>query len=274
MNKLQDFLILAVMGILLACAIGMNNDNNHSDSNKHSDSDQNNEDSQSSSDTNPKPDQDKDDKPTIYWGVDSASYTDEDLLQCVQDNFGQADVWGRYLGDIEGVSQGLDSDEVSLLHENDTHILVIYNHFSEATGYDNGVSEAEKAIADAADLDIPKGVAIFGDIEPSYPVDSAFLEGWYDTFVSSDYEAALYGVFNEKSHLLEAYKATKQPVQENTVVWTAYPQKEITTKEKAPDYNPQGPDDALLYGWQYGMEAEQCHIDTNLFHEEILDYLW
>jgi len=290
-KKLQDFFILAVMGFLLVFAIGISNDDNQtgsdtnsesdqgnedsqSDSNTNSESDQGNGDSQSDSNTNSESDQSNGDSPTIYWGVDSASYTDEDLLQCVQDNFGQADVWGRYLGDKEGVSQGLDTDEVSRLHENDVQILVIYNHFTDATGYDNGVNEAEKAIAYAGDLDTPDGVAIFGDIEPSYSVDSAFLEGWYDTFSSSDYEAALYGVFNEGSHLSEAYNATDQTVQENTIVWTAFPQEGITTKENAPDYNPQGPDDALLYGWQYGIEAEQCHIDTNLFHEAMLDYLW
>src|SRR5690625_939988 len=145
MKKLLDFFILAVMGFLLVLAIGMENDNHQSDSN-HSDSEQNSEESHSDSDTNSESDQSNGDSPTIYWGVDSASYTDEDLLQCVQDNFGQADVWGRYLGDIEGVSQGLDPDEVSRLHENDIRILVIYNHFSEATGYDHGVNEAEKAI--------------------------------------------------------------------------------------------------------------------------------
>jgi len=290
-KRFQDFFILAVMGFLLVFVIGISNDNNQtgsdtnsesgqsngdsqSDSNTNSGSDQSNGDSQSDSNTNSESDQSNGDSPTIYWGVDSASYTDEDLLQCVQDNFGQADVWGRYLGDVEGVSQGLDPDEVSRLHENDVRILVIYNHFSEATGYDNGVNEADKAIDLAKDLEIPDGVAIFGDIEPSYPVDSAFLKGWYDTLASSDYQAALYGVFNEDSHLFKAYNAANKTIQENIIVWTAFPQKEITTKENAPDYTPQGPDDALLYGWQYGIEAEQCNIDTNLFHEAMMDYLW
>lgn len=267
MIKFQDFLILIIMGFLLVFAISMNNDNNGSSSKSDSNSGSN---SNSDSDSGQK----DEDSPTIYWGVDSASYTDADLRQCVKDNFGQADIWGRYLGDIADVSQGLDTDEVKALHDDNTRILVIYNHFSEATGYDNGVNEAEKAINYADDLSIPEDVAIFGDIEPSYPVDSAFLEGWYNTLSASPYETGLYGVFNEDSNLVKAYNATKEPVQENTVVWTAYPQKETTTKENAPDYNPQGPNDALLYGWQYGIESEQCNIDTNLFKEEMLDYLW
>src|SRR5699024_5926929 len=146
-----------------------------SDSNTNSESDQGNGDSQSDSNTNSESDQSNGDSLTIYWGVDSASYTDEDLLHCVQDNFGQADVWGGYLGDAEAVSHGLDTDEVNSLHEKDVHILFIYDHFTHATGYDNGVNEAEKAFSYSGDLDTPDGVAIFGDIEPSSSVESAFL---------------------------------------------------------------------------------------------------
>ncbi|MGM8366781.1 glycoside hydrolase domain-containing protein [Virgibacillus sp. W0181] len=211
---------------------------------------------------------------TIYWGVDSASYTDEALYQCVEDNFGQPAIWGRYLGDKENVSKGLDQQEVELLHNKDVEILVIYNHFTDATGYEKGVKEAEQAIQFAADLDIPEGVAIFADIEPSYPVDTAFMEGWYDTVTDSNYEPAVYGVFDEASSLLDAFNNMNEEAQNNTVVWTAFPQAEITTKENAPDFNPQGPSDALLYGWQYAIEAEACNIDTNLFDGKIKQYMW
>lgn len=210
----------------------------------------------------------------LYWGVDSASYTDENLYQCVRDNSGEPEVWGRYLGDKEGVSIGMDTDEVNLLHDHDVRILVIYNHFNDATGYDHGAKYAEQAISYAEDLGIPDGVAIFGDIEPSFPVDAAFIESWYDTLSESAYEPALYGVFDEETALLEAYNAMSQERQENTVIWTAYPQNEITSKDNAPDYNPQGPENAPVYGWQYAIESEQCNIDTNLFQGEILDYLW
>ena len=65
-----------------------------------------------------------------------------------------------------------------------------------------------------------------------------------------------------------------EKMQENTIVWTAYPQKKITTEEEAPEFNPQGPDNAMLYGWQYAIEAETYNIDTNLLTEKMLDFLW
>ncbi|MEN2767874.1 glycoside hydrolase domain-containing protein [Ornithinibacillus xuwenensis] len=210
----------------------------------------------------------------IHWGVDSASYTDEEFLGCVVDNYGKPVVWGRYLGDKEDVSTGLDSAEVKRLHDNNIQILIIYNHVEDARGHDNGVDHANQAISMAEELGVPEGVAIFVDIEPSYPVDVAFMEGWYETLADSNYESGVYGVFDEESDILNAYKSMEQSIQENTIVWTAFPQVEITTKENAPEYNSQGPKNSKLYGWQYAIEGEACNIDTNLFKGQMLDYLW
>ncbi|WP_047979782.1 glycoside hydrolase domain-containing protein [Ornithinibacillus contaminans] len=210
----------------------------------------------------------------IHWGVDSATYTDEDFLGCVVENYGEPEVWGRYLGEKEGVSAGIDADEANLLHDNDIRILVIYNHVEDARGHDNGVNHANQAIALAGELEIPDGVAIFVDIEPDYPVDTAFIEGWYTTLAESNYEPGVYGVFDEESELMNAYNEMNQDAQENTIVWTAYPQGEITTKENAPEYNPQGPENARVYGWQYALHGEACNIDTNLFQDSMLDFLW
>ncbi|SHG92872.1 glycoside hydrolase domain-containing protein [Ornithinibacillus halophilus] len=210
----------------------------------------------------------------IVWGVDSASYTSEELFACVIDNFGEPEVWGRYLGDREGVSAGLDSAEVDYLHENDIQILVIYNHVNDARGYDHGVEHGEQAIQFAEDLGVPEGVALFVDIEPDYPVDAEFMDGWYDALSDSNYEPGVYGVFTEDSELFQSYTAMEDEVQENMVVWTAYPQAEITTKENAPEFNPQGPESAMVYGWQYAIDAETCNIDTNLFRGEMSDFLW
>ncbi|WP_188456331.1 hypothetical protein [Virgibacillus oceani] len=116
-------------------------------------------------------DQSDRDKDKLLWGVDSASQTDEDLYQCVKSNFGDPEVWGRYLADKEGVSEGLDCDETVYLHDKDVKVPVIYNHFTVATGYDNGAEEAEQAIDYAVELGVPEGVALFRDIEPNSPVN-------------------------------------------------------------------------------------------------------
>ncbi|MFC4024654.1 glycoside hydrolase domain-containing protein [Oceanobacillus longus] len=266
MEKYRDFIMLGIVILIAIPFMYLIIQNTPTDDGQGAEQEQES-DEESNKDTDSNSDE-------IVWGVDSASYTNENLFACVIDNFGQPNVWGRYLGNKDGVSEGLDSDEVSYLHENNIQILVIYNHVNDARGYEHGIEHGEQAISFAEDFDIPEGVAIFVDIEPDYPVDSEFMDGWYKTLSASAYQAAVYGVFNEGSELFESYNMLEQEIQENTIVWTAYPQEEITSQENAPEYNPQGPESSLLYGWQYAIDAETCNIDTNLFRSEMIDYLW
>lgn len=214
---------------------------------------------------------------TDYWGVDSASYTTEGLYACVNEYFGKPTVWGRYLGTIEGVSSGLTKEEVEYLHSNGVKILLINNQFNNATGYDNGVEQANIGISLAGELNVPEGVAIFADIEPNYPVDSAFIQGWFDTMMNSPYEPGIYGVFSPDSALVESYQASineNQEIQNKVILWTAYPHVDVTTQANAPENAAEAPEGSHVYGWQYGIDAAACNIDTNLFKGSLFDFLW
>src|SRR5690606_2679287 len=246
--------------------------NNNSDTPGDNGNDNNNGEEQNDSENNNDIDPDK-----AFWGVDSASLTTEELYACVVDNFGTPKVWGRYLGDKENVSFGLTSDEVDYLHSNDVKILLIYNHFSDATGYENGMEQARNAIELAEELEVPEGKAIFADIEPDYPVDKEFIKGWFDGMKDSAYKPGIYGAFAEEQELYPVYSEAAEENEElknETIIWTAYPQEGITTEENAPEYNPGAPEGSYLLGWQYGIDAEACNIDTNLFKGELFEYLW
>lgn len=213
----------------------------------------------------------------VVWGVDSASLTTSDLLSCVRENFGSPKVWGRYLGEKEGVSAGITPEEAELLQENDIKLLVIWNRFNDATGLENGQSEARAAVQLAKELGIPEGVAVFADIEPDYSVDASFIKGWYQAMSESPYEPGIYGVFEKEKALRKAFDqaaAGNSPLIENTLIWTAAPNKGITAQTQAPEYKPEAPENSLIAGWQYGIEAKACNIDTNLFNKDILDILW
>lgn len=220
----------------------------------------------------------EEDKETSYlWGIDSASEITEDFYACVRDNFGDPKVVARYLGTNEGVSHGLTSEQVDLIHSNEADILLIYNGFTDATGFENGVNEAKKAVELAQELGAPDGVAIFADIEPNYPVDAAFIEGWYDEVSKSAYEPAIYGIFDSGEALTNAFNKAaenKGEIKENTYLWSASPNIGITTEEEAPEYNVDAPEGSLAYGWQYGINDETCNIDTNLFNSNLTDVLW
>ena len=216
-------------------------------------------------------------KPTIVWGVDTASNVDQAFLQCIKDNYGEPSVFGRYLETKGDVSMGLTKEEVDLLHQQGIKILPIFNHFTEAVGYDKGVAEAKEAIAYAQRIGIPKGVAIFADIEPTYPVDEAFIKGWVDTLASSPYKPGIYGVFTPDSKLSAAYQAAvskDKKVQEQIILWSSNPDPGVTAKNKAPAFQPGAPKNMNISIWQYGIDGEACNIDTNLIQSTVLNKLW
>ncbi|WP_252183659.1 glycoside hydrolase domain-containing protein [Rossellomorea vietnamensis] len=213
----------------------------------------------------------------LVWGIDTASATNEEFNMCVRDNFGDPEVVGRYLGDKEGVSAGLTQEEAELVKSNNDEILLIHNRFSDATGFENGVQEGEEAISLARELGAPEGTAIFADIEPTYPVNSDFIRGWYDALSSSAYVPGIYGIFSSERNLAAAYNqavSQNSNIQEDTYIWTAAPNVGITTEANAPEYQPAAPEGAIVIGWQYGLDAQECNIDTNLFDNEYTDVLW
>ncbi|MDR4888579.1 DUF1906 domain-containing protein [Fredinandcohnia sp. QZ13] len=218
-----------------------------------------------------------DNLPEIVWGIDSASETTQDFYACVKENFGDPVVFGRYIGGRDGISVGLTAEQVKTIHAEGDFILPIYNHFNDATGYDNGVAHAKEALKLAGEIGVPEGVAIFADIEPDYPVDSEFIKGWFDTIVGSKYKSGIYGVFDPEQALFKAYqKAGKSngAILEQNYIWTAAPSVGITAESKAPEFNPSAPEGSLAWGWQYGLESKSCNIDTNLFKRELVDVLW
>jgi hypothetical protein len=213
----------------------------------------------------------------LLWGVDTASKVDQAFLRCVVNNYGLPSIFGRYLETKEGVSTGLTPEEVELLHHQGIKIIPIYNHFTNATNYENGTLEAQEAIAYAQQFGIPEGKAIFADIEPTYPVDEAFIRGWVDTLLGSPYKPRLYGLFTNESALTAAYQAAiaaNQNVQTQTIIWSSNPDPGVTPQANAPEFQPGAPANVPVSIWQYGIDGEACNIDTNIIQSTILDFLW
>ena len=224
-----------------------------------------------------KPDENKPDNSKIYWGVDTASEIDQAFYQCVEQNYGKPDVVGRYIGDNPGASTGLTKEEVSFLKEQGIKIIPIYNHFSDATTYQNGVAEAKAAIALAKELGIREGVVIYADIEPKYPVDAAFIQGWVETISASTYKPGIYGVFLDGKELSNAYNeviSKNKDYQNKIFIWTSNPEVGTTAKNKAPTYNPNTPESIQASIWQYGLEGNLCNIDTNLIQSVAYSASW
>ncbi|HET7578964.1 MAG TPA: glycoside hydrolase domain-containing protein [Bacillales bacterium] len=210
----------------------------------------------------------------ILWGVDTASKVTDSLYQCITDHYGKPLIWGRYMESKENISKGLTKKEASFIHKKGGHILLIYNHFTDATGYNNGVSEGKMAISFANDLGVPKGTALFADIEPTYPVDADFIRGWVKTLSPSSYMAGIYGDFSKNSGLRKAYHSAANKLNSQPILWSDQPRPGITGKQKAPDFHPAAPKSSKNLVWQYGIGAKKCNIDTDLARSNIQSYLW
>ena len=216
-------------------------------------------------------------KPQIQWGVDTASQIDAAFYKCVVSNYGKPYFVGRYLETKQDISTGLTSAEAKYLHQQGIKIIPIFNHFTNAISYKNGVAEAKAAISYAQKIGVSKGVAIFADIEPKYPVNEGFIRGWVDTFVSSPYKPGIYGVFTKENAITSAFQAAaakNKNVQRKTIVWSSNPDPGITTKAKAPKFQPNPPKNIKIALWQYGMDGNTCNVDTDLVEIIEIPFLW
>ncbi|WP_062050180.1 glycoside hydrolase domain-containing protein [Bacillus sp. JCM 19034] len=213
----------------------------------------------------------------VNWGVDSASAVTEELLECVRTQFGQPDFWGRYLHTIENVSDGLTSDEIRLIQNNGIKLMPIYNNFTDAIGSRAGTVAARNAIFRARQLGITEGTFIFANIENFFNVDADWIIAWVEAFQTGPYRPAMYadpdeGPFNE------AYcESTERSslVLEQSVIWSAEPELEPTSKQGAPrNFQPSRPNcEANVWAWQYGRDAATCPIDTVLMESRLFQAL-
>ncbi|WP_017728253.1 glycoside hydrolase domain-containing protein [Halalkalibacterium ligniniphilum] len=211
------------------------------------------------------------------WGVDSAAAYTEELYTCVKNNFGNPKYWGRYLTDVPNVSAGLTKQEIELIREKGIKILPIYNLFSEAIGYEKGQITARNAVFHARRLGIPTNIALFANVERFFSVDEAWIRGWMGALFPTGYRPGIYhdpieGPFSE-AYCLASQKDPK--VAEQTILWSAEPEIGITNERNAPDYKPASPNcKANVWIWQYGRDAKECPIDTNLADSRLLSYLY
>lgn len=211
------------------------------------------------------------------WGVDSSINVTNELYQCVLQNYGLPSFWGRYLTRVPNASEGLTKEEISFIKSKGIKIVPIYNNFRRAIGIGPGRTAAANAIFHAKRLGAPKGTVIFANIEKFFEVDAEWIIAWVEKIYLSGYRTGFYhypvtGHFNKA--FCEAVQINEK-VKNQSVLWSAEPELGATTEKKAPNFLPTAPvckKDVWI--WQYGRDAKQCAIDTNLADQRIFSYLW
>ncbi|HZH61655.1 MAG TPA: glycoside hydrolase domain-containing protein [Metabacillus sp.] len=211
------------------------------------------------------------------WGVDSVDPVNQELFNYVKSQFGLPKYWGRYLTEIPNVSSGLTKEEMIFLRNKGIKVLPIYNVSNEAIGYDQAQIAVRNAVYHARRLEFPKETILFANIENFFNVNSLWIRVWVETLIQTGYMPGFY----HNSLNGDFSRAYCQAVKENNevaiqaILWSAEPEIGATSERKAPRFNPVTPNcKANVWVWQYGRDAKQCQIDTNLADERLLNFLF
>ncbi|GIO26663.1 glycoside hydrolase domain-containing protein [Ornithinibacillus bavariensis] len=211
------------------------------------------------------------------WGVNSAARVTQDLYNCVIENLGKPLFWGRFLNTVQNVSDRLTESEIRFLRQNGVRIIPIYNDFASASGYRNGRVAAANAIFHARRLGYPEGNIIFVNTERSFEIDEAWIRGWVDAIRPSGFRPGIYGdpssvTFNE-AYCTAA--SNNEAVSRQLILWSHEPKHGTTKKKDAPAYKPIVPPCiANVWAWQYGENAQECAVDTNLIEPKLYEAIW
>ncbi|MFC4320382.1 glycoside hydrolase domain-containing protein [Litchfieldia salsa] len=215
--------------------------------------------------------------PRYLWGVDSVATVTEEFYSCVKSNYGTPKYWGRYLTEVPNVSEGLTRKEITFIHNKGMKVLPIYNVLTEAIGYANGQLSARNAVYNARRLGIPDHIALFADIEGFLNVDEAWIRGWVESLYPTGYRPGIYhdpveGDFARS--YCEAVSKNKQ-IAIQSILWCTDPHLGVSKEKNAPKYKPTSPKcKSNVWVWQYGRDAPDCPVDTNLIDQRGFNYLY
>ncbi|CAG9619920.1 glycoside hydrolase family 25 domain-containing protein [Sutcliffiella rhizosphaerae] len=214
---------------------------------------------------------------TKVWGVNSSEKVTEALLRCVKRNFGYPKFWGRVLSQVEGLSEGLTTQEIQLIHERSIKVMPIFKSDEVPEGFDKGRVFARNALYHARRLSIPKDTAIFVDVHRFMDVDEAFVYGWIDSIISTGY---IPGFLNDstKGQFSESYCRAvkkKRQIATQSILWSAEPEIGTSQEKTAPNFTPHSPPcKANIWAWQYGRETGVCQVNTVLADRKLLPFLY
>ncbi len=208
--------------------------------------------------------------PTL-WGVDSTSFITPSLLSQIEGTFGTPQFIGRYLDAIK--FSPMTASEAAYIHSQGIRILPIQSDFQADTGYSNGVSRANDAIAKAQALGIPARTVIVADIESGSAVDAGFIEGWYATIAGAGYTVGYYeNPYPGSSQFNGAFCAAvvSNPGIGGSILYSTEPSPGRTSRASAPAFAPAGlqcngqtPTGQTLI-WQYGLQGGgSVNVDTD-----------
>lgn len=217
---------------------------------------------------------------TALWGFDTASTTSPSFIGQVNSSLGAPQFVGRYIVFDGGTP--LQSSEAAFLHSQGLPILLIVSPAnSDLTSSSVAVSEANRAVAQANTLGVPRGIALFRDVENSYPISSSYIQSWYTTIMTAGYVPGFYeNPLSGSSQFNGAYcgaVAGNAAVGSGTVLYADEQQLNSYTFPRAnmPTYGPATPSCVnTTVAWQYKNGYPNPNLDVDEYASQYTNYLW
>jgi hypothetical protein len=130
-----------------------------------------------------------------YWGVDSVATATSQLGLVQRDYVTTPAFWGRYLSDC---TKRCGSDITTAEAHQDIAggirlLLVVADEGGKSDeGRAHGTADGRRAVAAARALGVPRGVAIFKDLENASPANASFIVAWYRAVAAGGYAPGFY----------------------------------------------------------------------------------
>jgi Domain of unknown function (DUF1906) len=184
------------------------------------------------------------------WGIDTTDDVQTaNTIALTTSDLGVPQFIGRYLV----YSSRLSATEAQYIHNQGLPILLIDdpNHV-----FTSGTVDAQNALAQAALLGVPHGVAIFRDVETNDPITATYIAAYYAAFHGSGYIAGFYenAINGPFSAAYCAAVATKPAIANGTVLYSSEPEHTGSNPRRAakPVFKPNVPGCAnRTASWQY-----------------------
>jgi hypothetical protein len=184
------------------------------------------------------------------WGIDTTDNVQAaNTIAQTTSELGAPQFVGRYLV----YSTRLTTAEAHYIHNQGLPILLIDdpNHV-----FTSGTVDAQNALAQAALLGVPHGVAIFRDVETSDPITAAYIAAYYRAFHGSGYIAGFYenAINGPFAAAYCAAVAAKPTIAKGLVLYSSEPEHTGSNPQRAakPVFKPNVPGCAnRTASWQY-----------------------
>lgn len=224
-----------------------------------------------------------------YWGFDTASAVDSDLIKCLAANGAPTNEINfilRYIDYRAGVHDSLTKPEASYIHCLGVSIGLIYGSVPHAPlTFDDGVAAADNASGLARALGVPTYVGIYADLGTSYDsyVTADFIMGYaWELSVNTPYHPGFYGNVGTDANFDSAFASaygnqTYGYYVAQSLLWSSEPEPAgCTAVNGMPPYLPNDPS-GTGYGqppvWQYAGNCG-CNIDEDQSTVPPGNYRW